>query len=527
MNKTNSIIILTVLFFCTVNLQAQKKTYNFVKHFGAKADDKTDCYPALLKAAATLSKEGGGTLIIPKGKYYIASTKIMDGLQKNNVSDVVFKNCTGLTILGNGSNIRINGKFIRKPDYGIPSLPYRYAYENTVCPFVFTNCKNTALKDIVLYGEVDKMKNTGSVEGVCYGVSINDNDADTSSNIQLQNITARHFAADGFLIRSNGKKITMTNCVAFCNARQGLSITKGKDIFIYNCRFDSTGKTGTYGFHYPGAGIDVENEFKAGDVDNVIIRKCHLRNNKGFQIVTTIPSYNVTVDSCFIKDSEEGYASGLNGVGMYGLNSVLTNSIIVGSIQVDLADQIYTGDKIQQIKNNIIYSGDRAIICSDFNRPVIINGNIMIMLPKPQKTYFPYIQSTNCTFTNNIVVMHPDRVKDERLQVIALVQNAKESSNNFWLLNKNNFTNEWLKGYNYYAVALTNTKITKKHFIPQNAYTDAMPFDAKRFITDVQQEKMVNNPICGIFKHTGFDIKHLQQAILLRSYATALVNAVK
>lgn len=527
MNSKNSLTLITALLLCTVLVQAQKKTYNLITHFGAKADDKTDCYPALVKAAATLSREGGGTLIIPKGKYYIASTKILDGPQKNNVSDVVFKNCKGLTIIGNSSSIRINGKFIRKPDYGIPSLPYRYAYENTVCPFIFTNCKNTALKDIALYGEVDKMKNTGSVEGVCYGVCINDNDGDTSSNIQLRNITARHFAADGFLIRSNGKNISMTDCVAYCNARQGLSITKGKNIIIYNCRFDSTGKTGAYGFHYPGAGIDVENEFKAGDIDNVLIRKCHLRNNKGFQIVTTIPSYNVTVDSCFIKDSEAGYASGLNGVGMYGLNSVLSNSIIVGCIQVDLADQIYTGDKIQQIKNNIIYSGERAIVCSDFNRPVNIDGNILIMLPKPVKTYFPYIQSTNCSFTNNIVVMHPERVKDERVQVIALVQNAKESSNNFWLLNKNNLSREWLKGYNYYAVALTNTKLTRKHFVPQNAYTDAMPFSDKRFITDPEQEKIINTPLCNAFKQSAFESKYLQQAAALRKYATALVNATK
>lgn len=464
-------LIVTGTILC-VHLHAQKKVYNFVKHFGARADDKTDCYPALVKAAATLSKEGGGTLVIPKGKYYIASTKVLDGPQKNNVQDVVFKNCNTLTIAGNNSTFRINGKFTRKPDYGIASLPYRYAYENTVCPFVFTNCKKTILKDVTLYGEVDKMKNSGSVEGVCYGVSIYDGDNDTSSNVQLQNVTARHFAADGFLIRSNGKNITMTNCVAYCNARQGLSITKGKDILIYNCRFDSTGKTGAYGWHAPGAGIDVENEFKAGDVDNVVIRKCHLRNNKGFQIVTTIPSYNVTVDSCFIKDTEEGYASGLNGVGMYGLNSVLKNSIIVGSIQVDLADQIYTGDKIQQIKNNVIYSGNRGIICSDFHRPVTIEGNILVVLPKPEATYFPYIQSNNCSFNKNIVILHPDRITETTTQVISLVQLVKESSNNFWLLNKSSSLKE--KARPYYAIALTNVKNIKHQFFPLNSATEAM-----------------------------------------------------
>ena len=97
--------LLVLFLVCNVQvLTAQKtKTYNLVTDFGAKPDDKTDCYPAFVKAAAALSKAGGGSLIIPKGKYYIGSYKIAGGPQKNTITDIIFKNCTGLTIEGNNS----------------------------------------------------------------------------------------------------------------------------------------------------------------------------------------------------------------------------------------------------------------------------------------------------------------------------------------------------------------------------------------------------------------------------------------
>ena len=52
-------------------------------------------------------------------------------------------------------------------------LSYKYSFNNTVCPFVFSNCRNTVLKNIILYGEVDKMRNDDKVvEGMSYGVCI-------------------------------------------------------------------------------------------------------------------------------------------------------------------------------------------------------------------------------------------------------------------------------------------------------------------------------------------------------------------
>lgn len=192
--------ILTALFFiCNSQaLSAQKnKTYNLVTDFGAKPDNKTDNYSAFVKAAASLSNSSGRVLVIPKGNYYIAAYKILDGNKKNSITDIVFKNCRNLTVEGNNSMIRMNGNFSRNRDYQIQGLPYNYAYNNTVCPFKLVSCKTVTIKNLLLYGEVDKMKKQeGVVEGENYGVNIADDEpGDTSSNIVLQNITAHHFAA--------------------------------------------------------------------------------------------------------------------------------------------------------------------------------------------------------------------------------------------------------------------------------------------------------------------------------------------
>ena len=522
------LFILALVAISEQTLSQRKKKYSLVTDFGARADDKTDCYPAFVRAAAVLSKAGGGVLVIPKGRYYIASYKIHGGDAKNTIDDIVFRNCTDLEIIGNNSIIRVNGNFSRKSGYSVQGLSYKYSFNNTVCPFVFSNCRNTVLKNIILYGEVDKIRNDDKVvEGMSYGVCIYDNAGDTSNNITLQNITAHHFAADGFLIRSNGKKHTVINCKAYNNARQGLSIVKGKEILVYRSDFDSTGKTGNYGFHWPAAGIDIENEFNPGDVDNVVIRRCQLRNNRGFQIVTTLASHNVLIDSCFIKDQDNGYEGGLNGVGMYSLNSTLSNCIIFGSIQVDIADQGYRGEKIQSIRNNIIYSGQRAIISSDFNRPVNIMGNIIVMLPNPVETYFPYIQNVNCRFNDNIVVLHPDRIKNGPPKVTSLVQYVKEGVNNFWLLNKNDLPKVWLKGYHYYYAAFTDTKLLGNQFFPVNEFTQEMKIPEKRFVTDMQQDKIVSNPLFSSFRQTYFDARLLGQADLIRKYTAGIVAAAK
>lgn len=531
--------LLLLAFFATFTLcckqqpvfsqKQDQKQYDLVKDFKAVPDDKTDNYLAFAMAAEVLSKAGGGLLNIPKGKYYIAGYKGQAANKLYTAADIVFQNCNGLTIIGNNSTIRVNGNFTRSEDYQLGGFSHFYASNNTVCPIKLMNCKNVLLKDITIYGEVDKMKRQGRVvEGECYGVFISDDDEKAvSSNIRLENVNTHHFAADGILIRSNGENIVLDNCTSSFNARQGLSIVKGKNIKVLNSSFDSTGNTGAYGWHAPGAGIDIENEYGLGKLNDVLIRNCNLRGNNGFQIVTTLPSQRVAIDSCFISDLTAGYSSALNGVGMYSLNSSLTNSILFASIQVDLGDQFYTGPLIQEINKNIIYSGHRAIVSADYSRPVNITDNLLIMLPTPQlNEYFPYIQNNNCRFNRNIVVVHADRIKKEPNQVTALVQSSMESKEDFWLVNGYDVPVNEQSQY-YFLTAMNGTKLVKDHFFGASSVVSRYDFTKTHFLSTQQVNDILKRPLFSAYKQQALNRNFLQQANEVRSFTRNIVMAAQ
>ncbi len=530
MLKNFSWLLLLLASFHVPAFSQVKKTYDLVKDFGARADDRTDCYAAFLKAAEVISRAGGGTLNIPFGKYYIASYKIHGGDDANKITDIIFMNCKGLIIRGNNSKIRINGNFTRTNGYQSLDRIYKYSYRNTVAPFYFVNCKDVLLSDIILDGGVLQMKKeSGVVEGQCYGVRIDDEkETDVSSRIIIKNVTANHFAADGFLIKSNGDDISILNCKAKNNARQGISIVKGHNIKCYNSEFDSTGSTGAYGWHMPGAGIDVENEFGTGQLKDVVIRNCSMRFNKGFQIVTTLSSENVLIDSCFIADPTNGYSDGLQGVGMYSLNSTISNCIIFGSIQIDIADQIYKGPVLQQFNRNIIYSGFRGIISSDFNRPSNITENILIMLPNSAAEYFPYIRNANGFYNTNIVVMESGKVRKQPNSILALVQDLKQSRNNFWLISKSRVTVAEQKKY-YYVPALGGPLEYNIHFLPDNDWlkTRADAACCYNFISQEQEDEILKASLFTAFKQKSLNVTYLAEAEKTRKYVNGIITTVK
>ncbi|MBK7433737.1 MAG: hypothetical protein IPI66_07435 [Chitinophagaceae bacterium] len=509
---------------------AQKnRVYDLVKDFKARPDDKTDNYAAFKMAAETISKAGGGTLNIPRGRYYIAAYKGMRAPGNPAVYDISFMNCKNLELIGNQSVIRVNGNFSRDRDYQLGGLPYHYAYKNTVCPIRLVNCKRVTIRDITLYGEVDKMRRQeGVVEGENYGIYIDDEKAgDTSRQIVLNNVTAHHFAADGILIKSNGGDILINRCRAYNNARQGLSIVKGINISCIQSSFDSTGFTGAYGWHMPGAGIDVENEFGAGKLKDVLIRNCAMRGNKGFQLVTTLPSENVRVDSCFISDVTAGYSDAMNGVGLYSLRSTLSNCILFAGIQVDLADQGYKGPEVQVIKNNLLYSGNRFIVSSDFSRPVNITDNILVMLPKPLlDVYSPYIQNPNCRFNRNIIVLHADRVKKEANQVTALVQNAKEAVDDIWLMNGYDIPLSKQSSV-FYVPAFNGTPVVKNNFFQRAGVMERMNIPEKNLLSVSQVSQLLSNKLFTAYKQTAYDPQMLREAEWVRTIGRKFTEAGK
>jgi len=71
--------VLIVIFFFSAScaVDARKKfspqgSEIDIKHFGAKGDGVSDDYPAFRAAVDYINKNGGGTLIISKGTYFLA-----------------------------------------------------------------------------------------------------------------------------------------------------------------------------------------------------------------------------------------------------------------------------------------------------------------------------------------------------------------------------------------------------------------------------------------------------------------------
>lgn len=472
--------ILSFIFLsCQPSVAQQKLEYNFETDFGGKGDGISNNYNAFIKAAQSLSGKKNIILNFPKGIYLIKDYKIEKGYNRNNITDVVYKNMENVIINGNGSTILVNGNFKRTADYKMSGVTFDYSYKGTVSPFVFTNCNKLVLKNFKIDGGVLQMTaDKNVVEGFCYGIAISDYlPQHNSSDILLDSLLVQHFATDGLMLRSSGKNIQIKNSTFKNNARQGFSMVKGKEVLVYNSNFDSTGFTGNYAGHSPQAGIDVENEYPVADLNDIQIIKCNFRHNKGFQFVSTATSGKVNLDSCFFADISNGYENGFNGIGLYSVNSGIKNSVIYGMFQIETAHQTYLGRVPIQIENNIIYSGGSGMLSSDYNTPVNINGNIFIMLPNPvANQFFPFIRNRNALFSNNMVITHPDKMQSHNNQFTALLQNVKKADDNFWFVygKSKNALRPGNANNAFYKIATDNSKLVGNQFVPADKVNTAI-----------------------------------------------------
>ena len=103
--------------------------------------------------------------------------------------------------------------------------------------------------------------------------------------------------------------------------------------------------------------------------------------------------------------------------------------------QVETANETYRGTVPLKIENNIIYSGLSGLLSSDYNTPVNISGNILVMLPNPTANqYFPFIRNSNAQFSNNMIITHPDKMLTHNNQFTGLLQSVKKADDNFWFV---------------------------------------------------------------------------------------------
>jgi hypothetical protein len=282
--------------------------------FGAIGDGIADDYDAFQRMAAAVSSTGGGTVILRRGRTYLLDRFITPN---NDVSDVIFRGCSGLTIEGNGAAVSTKGDFFRdmRTTRGLAGLR-------------FEDCNNVQIRNIELIGNVQRTtREAGVTEASTHGLTFGG-----CSDVTIDGVVARHFASDGLYIRESmvasagryaaSRRFTVRNSRFLYNARQGLSVIQLRDALFDGCEFSYTGYldpqsgVGTYGHHSPSAGVDIEpnaTPYTARQVDvltgNIRLRNCRMIGNLGGALLaaqlhgTEATIENVSVEGCTLQAS--------------------------------------------------------------------------------------------------------------------------------------------------------------------------------------------------------------------------------
>jgi hypothetical protein len=129
-------------------------------------------------------------------------------------------------------------------------------------------------------------------------------------HVLLEGIRVESSGGDGFYIDGGGQRdwsedITLRNCTAENNHRQGLSVISVVNLLVENCRFSNTWGTA------PEAGIDLEPDTEKERLVNCVIRNCTFENNNGHQILvylkpltTNSQPVSIRFENCLARMSD-------------------------------------------------------------------------------------------------------------------------------------------------------------------------------------------------------------------------------
>lgn len=385
-----------MILICSVfytSIHAQKKVLN-IKDFGAKGNGTADDYPAFLKMADSVNKLGGGEILLPPGNYYLAAYHTAE----NKIADILFSNCTGISISGTKAIVSLNGNFLRTANRR--SGGKYFSKTNSIIPFAFKNCSDIKITGLEVNGNVDKMtREIGVVEGGAPLIRLAQ-----CRNVVIDKVNLHHAESDGiYIIGDSSYNVSITNSVFSNNARQGMSViglTKG---YFNNCRFINTGITdGNYGRHAPSDGVDIEPRFT---VTGLLFESCTFSNNQGGQFICTSTAHtsNIELRNCKMEamTSRRPFQ-----VILYA------NNIIVDSCFIDCGKGSVWGSWKKgincavEIKNSTIKSatyGIYGIVNDSSNSKLNIHDNKIYCTADTLKYYFPWLHLPHLDFINNKV----------------------------------------------------------------------------------------------------------------------------
>jgi hypothetical protein len=106
-----------------------------------------------------------------------------------------------------------------------------------------------------------------------------------ASNVSIEGLESSAHGGDGFYVGGASQNVTLTGVLADNNRRQGLSITNGTDVYVFDSEFNNTRGTP------PEAGIDVEPDGPSDLIRGIVLVRIRTHGNGGAGIAIYLGNY--------------------------------------------------------------------------------------------------------------------------------------------------------------------------------------------------------------------------------------------
>lgn len=247
------------------------------------------------------------------------------------------------------------------------------------------NIENVTLKNAIIVGDSQTHQFIGnSTHEWGFGVYIISGKNITVENLQIQNCTGDGILIDG----KESRDINILNCNIFDCRRQGISITCGENIKIFDNEIHDINGTN------PQSGIYLE-----AYQENQIINNVEIRNNK---------IYNSNVDLAIIVDR-----------GTYNVD--ITENIVDGSIGVNCAHEkaIISNNKVRNGMINVYESDNKVQYGNRVNYVEICdneieNSDIILSRIKKSAIYGNYIKDGTIQLDSTYAAIYNNKIENTK-----------------------------------------------------------------------------------------------------------------
>ena len=326
-----------------------------IKQFGAKGDGVTDDYTAIRGAAAFISQpeNAGKTIYYPPGDYKInqvINRNLIPDAAQSDFLNIRYVNVQNIKLIGCNAIIDVKGDFDKKPRLFLSGNRWRSDLQQ-ISPFDFINGTGFLVAGFEIKGNVDQMTRVKKIgRTVIDIVEEGGRGLSTSGCVGyvLENLNIHGFSTDGMFLGIGyyyklDTNVTVRNVTTSGNGRQGLSIQQMRGATFTNVKFLNTGRTGDYGIHSPGAGVDIEPIYcvsgcaasanrkaqgLADNTGNITFTNCTFVDSLGAQFASAgnLGTENITIQNSAFSGLRSGSKASL---GLEGKNGVIANNTFI------------------------------------------------------------------------------------------------------------------------------------------------------------------------------------------------------